>query len=124
MRNTDERFDRLLPLFAKRTAKVSELIPQMYLHGLSEGDFDLALRGLLGEDAPLSAATVARLKERWNGELAEWRSRRLDEHEVVYVWVDGVYVKGGKRRRYGCDRGLERFETGLSKSLSGIAELS
>ena len=86
VRNTDERFEsRLLPLFAKRTAKVSELIPQLYLHGLSEGDFDLALRGLLGEDAPLSAATVARLKERWNGELAEWRSRRLDEHEVVYV---------------------------------------
>ena len=96
VRNTDERFEsRLLPLFAKRTAKVSELIPQLYLHGLSEGDFDLALRGLLGEDAPLSAATVARLKERWNGELAEWRSRRLDEHEVVYVWVDGVYVKAG-----------------------------
>ena len=46
MRNTDERFEsRLLPLFAKRTAKVSELIPQLYLHGLSEGDFDLALRG-------------------------------------------------------------------------------
>ena len=99
MRNTDERFEsRLLPLFAKRTAKVSELIPQLYLHGLSEGDFDLALRGLLGEDAPLSAATVARLKERWNGELAEWRSRRLDEHEVVYVWVDGVYVKAGLER--------------------------
>ena len=72
VRNTAERFEsRLLPLFAKRTAKVSELIPQLYLHGLSEGDFDLALRWLLGEDAPLSAATVARLKERWNGELAE-----------------------------------------------------
>ena len=46
----------------------------------------------------MSAATVARLKERWNGELAEWRSRRLDEHEVVYVWVDGVYVKAGLER--------------------------
>ena len=114
VRNTDERFEsRLLPLFAKRTAKVSELIPQLYLHGLSEGDFDLALRGLLGEDAPLSAATVARLKERWNGELAEWRSRRLDEHEVVYVWVDGVYVKAGLEREkadIGCDRGLRATE--------------
>ena len=76
----------------------SDISSQLYLHGLSEGDFDLALRGLLGEDAPLSAATVARLKERWNGELAEWRSRRLDEHEVVYVWVDGVYVKAGLER--------------------------
>ena len=99
VRNTDERFEsRLLPLFAKRTAKVADLIPQLYLHGLSEGDFDLALRGLLGEDAPLSAATVARLKDRWNGELAAWRARRLDELEVVYVWVHGVYVKAGLER--------------------------
>jgi len=49
--------------------KVSELIPQLYLHGLSVGDFDLALCGLLGEDAPLSAATVSRPKVGWGG----WR---------------------------------------------------
>ena len=99
VRDTEERFvSRLLPLFVSRTARVSELIPQLYLHGLSEGDFDLALRGLLGDDAPLSASTVSRLKERWNAELAEWRGRRLDELEVVYVWVDGVYVKAGFER--------------------------
>ena len=55
---------RLLPLFARTTKKVAELIPELYLHGLSEGDFDLALRGLLGEDAPVSASTVGRLKEK------------------------------------------------------------
>ena len=99
VRDTEERFEsRLLPLFVSRTSKVSELIPELYLHGLSEGDFDRALRGLLGEDAPLSASTVSRLKERWNVELAEWRGRRLDELEVVYVWVDGVYVKAGLER--------------------------
>ena len=99
VRDTEERFvSRLLPLFVSRTSKVSELIPELYLHGLSEGDFDLALRGLLGDDAPLSASTVSRLKERWNVELAEWRGRRLDEFEVVYVWVDGVYVKAGFER--------------------------
>ena len=99
VRDTEERFvSRLLPLFVSRTARVSELIPELYLHGLSEGDFDLALRGLLGDDAPLSASTVSRLKERWNVELAEWRGRRLDELEVVYVWVDGVYVKAGFER--------------------------
>ena len=99
VRDTEERFEsRLLPLFVSRTARVSELIPELYLHGLSEGDFDLALRGLLGDDAPLSASTVSRLKERWNVELAEWRGRRLDELEVVYVWVDGVYVKAGFER--------------------------
>ena len=99
VRDTEELFvSRLLPLFVSRTSKVSELIPELYLHGLSEGDFDLALRGLLGDDAPLSASTVSRLKERWNVELAEWRGRRLDELEVVYVWVDGVYVKAGFER--------------------------
>ena len=71
------------------------MIPELYLHGLSEGDFDLALRGLLGEDAPVSASTVARLKDKWNDELAQWRSRPLDDLEVVYMWVDGVYVKAG-----------------------------
>ena len=51
---------RLLPLFVNRTRKVAELIPELYLHGLSEGDFDLALRGLLGENAPYRRA-------RWPG---------------------------------------------------------
>ena len=66
-----ERFEsRVLPLFARRAKGVNKLIPQLYLHGLALGDFDLALRGLLGEDAPVSASTVARLKEKWQ---AEWR---------------------------------------------------
>ena len=96
VRHTEERFEsRLLPLFVHRTRKVSALISDLYLHGLSEGDFDLALRGLLGEEAPVSASTVARLKERWNAELAQWRARPLDDLEVVYMWVDGVYVKAG-----------------------------
>ena len=99
VRDTEERFvSRLLPLFVKRSRQIAELIPELYLHGLSEGDFDLALRGLLGDEAPLSASTVSRLKERWNAELSEWRGRRLDELEVVYVWVDGVYVKAGFER--------------------------
>ena len=99
VRDTEEQFEsRLLPLFASRTSRVADLIPELYLHGLSEGDFGLALRGLLGEDAPVSASTVARLKDRWNAELAEWRSRLLDELEVVYMWVGGVYVKAGLER--------------------------
>ena len=66
VRNTEEEFEsRLLPLFVNRTRKVAELIPELYLHGLSEGDFDLAVRGLLGEEAPVSASTVARLKDKW-----------------------------------------------------------
>lgn len=96
VRNVEERFEsRVLPLFARKSKKVADLIPELYLHGLAEGDFDLALRGLLGEEAPISASTVARLKEKWHAELAEWRQRPLDDLEVVYMWVDGVYVKAG-----------------------------
>ena len=96
IRDSDEHFEsRVLPLFAKSSPKIKELIPELYLHGLSEGDFDLALRGLLGDDAPLSASTVARLKEKWHDEFVEWGNRSLGHLEVVYVWVDGVYVKAG-----------------------------
>lgn len=96
VRGLEERFiSRVLPLFARRSQEVAGLISELYLHGLAQGDFDLALRGLLGEEAPLSASTVGRLKERWQAELEAWRQRRLDDLEVVYLWVDGVYVKAG-----------------------------
>jgi len=100
VRGLEERFEsRVLPLFARRTKGVNELIPQLYLHGLAEGDFDLALRGLLGEEAPISASTVARLKERWHAEWREWKRRSLGDLEVVYMWVDGIYVKAGLEKQ-------------------------
>jgi putative transposase len=96
VRDLEERFEsQVLPLFAKRSREVDGLIPELYLHGLAEGDFDLALRGLLGEEAPVSASTVARLKAQWQVEYEEWRNRRLDELELTYLWVDGLYVKAG-----------------------------
>ncbi len=81
VRGLQQRFEsRLLPLFARRTPEVNALLPELYLHGLALGDFDLALRGLLGEDAPLSAATVGRLKERWlsrpTGRVDPWQILR------------------------------------------------
>jgi len=96
VRGVEERFEsRILPLFVRRTKEVADLLPELYLHGLAEGDSDLALRGLLGEDAPLSASTVARLKAKWEAEWEAWRKQPLDGLEVVYLWVDGVYVKAG-----------------------------
>jgi transposase-like protein len=95
-RGLEARFEsRILPLFARRTPGVDALLPELYLHGLAQGDFDLALRGLLGEDAPLSPATIGRLKEKWRAEWEAWSSRDLSGLEVVYLWVDGVYVKAG-----------------------------
>jgi len=99
VRELEERFEsRVLPLFARRTKEVGELIPELYLHGLAEGDFELALRGLLGEDAPLSKATIRRLKAVWAEEFEAWNRRSLEGREVVYVWVDGIYVKAGLER--------------------------
>ena len=103
VRGLEQRFvSRILPLFARRTNEVNELLPELYLHGLSCGDFDLALRGLLGEDAPISASTVARLKEKWHSELEVWRMRPLNELEVVYIWADGVYIKAGLEKDKSC----------------------
>jgi transposase-like protein len=96
VRGLEQRFEsRVLPLFARRTAEVNKLIPQLYLHGLALRDFDLALRGLLGEEAPVSASTVARLKESWQAEWEEWKKQPLDGLEVLFMWVDGIYVKAG-----------------------------
>jgi putative transposase len=96
VRGLGERFvSRVLPLFKRRTREVGELLPQLYLHGLALGDFDLALRGLLGDAAPLSPTSLARLKAQWQLEYEAWKRRRLDALEVVYVWADGLYVKAG-----------------------------
>jgi hypothetical protein len=64
---------------------VGEVLPQLYLHGLALGDFDLALRSLLGRAAPLSPASLERFKAQWQAEYTAWMQRRLDELEIVYV---------------------------------------
>ncbi|HKB40132.1 MAG TPA: IS256 family transposase, partial [Gemmataceae bacterium] len=93
------RFEsRLLPLFKRRTEEVGRLLPELYLHGLAQGDFDLALRGLLGVAAPLSAPSIARLKAGGQAEYETWKRRRWDELEPVYIWADGIYVKAGLER--------------------------
>ncbi|MFQ5745493.1 MAG: IS256 family transposase [Acidobacteriota bacterium] len=96
VRGVEERFEsRILPLFVRRTEQVGELLPQLYLHGLAQGDFELALRGLLGEGAPLSPSSIERLRAKWQLEFEQWSQRRLEDLEVVYAWADGVYVKAG-----------------------------
>lgn len=96
VRGLEERFEsRLLPLFKRRTEEVAAMLPELYLHGLALGDFELALRGLLGDGAPLSAASIARLKAQWQLEFQEWRSRSLADLDIVYCWADGLYVKAG-----------------------------
>jgi putative transposase len=96
VRDLAERFEsKVLPLFKRRTQEVGTLLPELYLHGLSTGDFDVALRGLLGEGAPLSASSIQRLKARFELDYEDWKKRELSGLEVVYWWADGLYVKAG-----------------------------
>ena len=99
LRGLEARFkSRILPLFQRRTREVGALLPELYLHGLAQGDFELALRGLLGDGAPLSRSSLQRLKAQWEAEYEAWRSRDLHDRELVYLWADGLYVKAGLER--------------------------
>jgi transposase-like protein len=82
----------ILPAYLRRTRSIEELLPWLYLKGLSTGDFSEALAALLGKDARgLSAATISRLKEVWKGEYEHWTRRDLSGKNIVYLWVDGVH---------------------------------
>jgi transposase-like protein len=113
LRGLDDRFEsRVLPLFAKRTPAVAELLPKLYLHGLASGDFELAMRGLLGDGAALSPSSMLRLKARWQQEYDTWRRRSLIDQQVVYLWVDGIYVKAG----------LEKEKAALLVAVAALAD--
>jgi len=88
-----QRFtSRILPPYMRRSPKVAEVLPILYLRGLSTGDFRPALEGLLGEDAAgLSPTNITRLTACWEKEYTAFRRRDLAGHEYVYVWVDGVH---------------------------------
>ena len=82
----------ILPPYLKRTKSLDELLPWLYLKGVSTGDFSEALGALLGSDAPgLSATTVTRLKVAWEVEFEAWSKRSLAGKHYVYVWADGVH---------------------------------
>jgi len=83
---------KILPPYLRRTKSIDELIPWLYLKGISTGDFTEALQALLGSQAPgLSATNIVRLKESWQQEWASWSKRSLEGKHYVYLWADGVY---------------------------------
>jgi putative transposase len=92
----------ILPPYLRKTKSVEELLPWLYLKGVSTGDFSEALAALLGPDAKgLSATTITRLKSLWEQEYADWSKRSLAGKQYVYVWADGVYfnirLEGGRQ---------------------------
>lgn len=83
----------ILPPYLRRSKSIDELLPGLYLKGISTGDFSEALRPLLGEEAKgLSPNTIVRLKEQWSQEYEAWSRRDLDGKQYVYIWVDGIYA--------------------------------
>lgn len=88
-----EKFtSKILPPYLRKTKSIEELIPWLYLKGISTGDFGEALEAILGRDAPgLSASTITRLKGVWEKEYGDWSKRSLEGKQYVYVWADGVH---------------------------------
>ncbi len=85
---------KIAPPYLRRAKSVEELLPWLYLRGVSTGDFSDALEALVGPNAPgLSAPTISRLKRTWGQEYTAWRTRDLSSKRYVYVWADGIYAK-------------------------------
>lgn len=83
---------QILPPYLRRTKSIAELLPWLYLRGISTGDFGSVLTSLLGQDAPgLSVATIGRLKESWKEEHRQWAKRDLSTKTYVYLWADGIH---------------------------------
>jgi putative transposase len=83
----------ILPAWARKTPKISEVLPLLYLHGLSTGDFVPALEQFLGSASGLSPATVSRLTAQWKDDHDAFTRRDLSGCDYVYVWADGVHLK-------------------------------
>ena len=105
-RRVDHRFtSRILPPYMRRSPRLNEALPILYLRGLSTRDFEEAIPVLLGADAAgFSATTITRLLRVWQEEYAGWRKRPLTGKEYVYVWADGVYfnIRLGEDKQLAC----------------------
>src|SRR4249920_3306657 len=82
----------ILPAWCRKTPKITEVLPLLYLHGLSSGDFVPALGQFLGSAAGLSPAVITRLTETWRGEQRAFAERDLSGVDYVYLWADGIHV--------------------------------
>ena len=113
VRGTEDPFEsKIIPFFKRRSKEVDRLLPELYLHGLAKGDFEMALRGLLGEGAPLSSSSIGRLKAKWQIEYETWKRQDMSSLEVVYQWADGIYVKAG----------LEQDKAALLVMIGGLTD--
>ena len=128
----------ILPVYLRKTKSMEQLIPWLYLKGVSTGDFGEALGALVGPGAPgLSPATVSRLKTLWEQDLREWQNRDLSDKQYVYFWADGIYsnvrmdekqcllviigaTEDGKKELVAIDGGFRESELSWMQLLSNL----
>jgi transposase-like protein len=91
---------KILKPYQKRSQKLAELFPKLFVEGLATRDFEPALRCLLGKSAALSPATIVRLNAQFKAEYEQWRQQSLVDQHFVYLWVDGVHIKAGVAREH------------------------
>uniref|UniRef100_UPI0011C840CE IS256 family transposase n=1 Tax=Microbispora sp. CSR-4 TaxID=2592813 RepID=UPI0011C840CE len=112
----------ILPPWARKTPKISEVLPLLYLHGLSTGDFVPALEQFLGSSAGLSSATVSRLTSQWSDDHQAFQKRDLSATDFVYIWADGVHLKVRLDQAKACVLVLVGVRADGSKELIALDE--
>ncbi|WP_457030751.1 IS256 family transposase [Kitasatospora sp. P5_F3] len=113
---------KILPPWCRKSPKVSEVLPLLYLHGLSSGDFVPALEQFLGSAAGLSPATVTRLTKQWGYDHTAFQERDLSDRDFVYVWADGVHPKVRLGQAHSCVLVLLGVRIDGTKELIALAE--
>jgi putative transposase len=114
---------KILPPYLRKTRSIEELLPWLYLKGISTGDFNEALQALVGPDCPgLSASTITRLLEGWQEEYQEWSKRSLSGRDYVYLWVDGIHFNIRLEEDRQCILVLMGATAGGKKELIAIAD--
>ena len=112
----------ILPAWARKTPKIAEVLPLLYLHGMSTGDFVPALEQFLGSTAGLSPATVSRLTATWTEDHKAFQARDLSKEDFVYVWADGVHLKVRLDEAKACVLVMIGVRVDGSKELIALAE--
>jgi putative transposase len=113
---------KILAPWCRKSPKVSEVLPLLYLHGLSGGDFVPALEQFLGSAAGLSGPTVNRLTKQWQDDHTAFQARDLSSSDYVYVWVDGVHPRVRLGQAHSCVLVLMGVRADGHKELIALAE--
>jgi len=97
-RKIEDKFNSdILPKYIRRAPSIDNLLPVLYLRGISTGDFNDVLETILGKGNGVSANTITRLKKEWEEEYTQWRKRRLEPNQYCYIWADGIYLNNRDR---------------------------